>query len=492
MSFDLKYGRYCDQCGRTIQKAHRTFQQQDYCASCYPKVFVARECVRCGASARVHRHSQEEQVCRKCSLSDRTCQRCDKPVVKAGMISQGKPVCPACVPYFRTPQPCGHCNRMSTRLSAMPSKGIDEKICDSCRNKLTHATCSLCGKYRKVTGVTARNKPHCSTCIAEKVPEHACPDCQSKVLGKGSGRCRSCLNRNLLQKEARLHVAALNNDWAKQQCENFARWLWARQKDCTTLAQIYRSHQRMFERLDMIYSESYQVTAEALLADIGPAELRRHLLVVQFLETALGVKVTAKEKEETADQERIHAKLAEHRNSSWGPVLTNYATWLESEGVAVRTRRMYVATAAMFCSEIKLDNAPWKVEQARIYLRHHPGSKANLHKFVRYCVQRLSWDVEMPSVRAHVRTRVPITVGQLSKLVAEVKKLGLKEANQKLLSRVLAKSLGFTVAKMNTIDVSAFVNGPKGLWLEFGMERVDIPDELQPFAHAYVNRLKFK
>ncbi len=491
MSVDPKYGRYCDECGRTILKAHRVFQDNDYCASCYPRVFISKPCTQCGASARVHHLSRQAPFCRSCLNSGRVCMRCEKPVVKAGMISEGKPVCPACVPYFRTPEPCTGCGSMSTRLSAMPSVGIYDKLCDSCRNKITHRTCSVCRKYRKVAGTTADDKPYCEACVPGRETVHSCPDCGVELPGAGEGRCRSCLNRNQLIKEATLHAAAMTHDWMRRHCTGFAEWIWRRHSESPGLTAKYRQHQPMIERLDASFANESDVSAAALLTTFGTATLRRHLLVTQYFQDALNLSISSKEKAEAADLDRIRTKLLESKGTSWSAVLHRYSAWLENESVAIRTWRLYVATAESFCSAACVGDAPWKMEQARKFVRAHPGCIANLSKFFRYCNRVEGWSVAMPKRDDSAkRARVPTTVSSLKKLLRRVSEVGIDEVDRETLCRVMAKSLGLRISAMQAVSISQFEDSVAVLSLSLDDELIVIPSELIPVARAYMQRLK--
>jgi hypothetical protein len=492
MSIDLKYGRYCDECGKIIIKAHRIFEGKDYCASCYPRVFVATPCVQCGESARVHRLSNEPAVCRKCEKTGRVCIRCERPIVKAGMLSAGKPVCPSCVPHFRDLAPCAACGKPSARLSAMPSVGIHEKVCDSCRNKETHKTCSICRKYRKVNGVTNDGKPFCSACQPGTAVTHQCPVCNVEVPGNGSAKCRSCLNFAQISHETDLVVLTLTRDWSKTLCRQFADWLYQRHPDKPKLIQVARSHQIIFERIDAQFLRLQDVTAHNLLEVFGTSELRKHLLASQFLTETLGLAMTAELKAESADLERIRSKLLESKKSPWGRILERYASWLLDSGIPVRTRRLYLATAEAFCQSVKFsEEGPWSDDSIEHFLRKKPGLRANLFKFVGHCSRAYGWQVKMPprSVTQRRLSAAPATVLQLQKLLHNVSIQGIDKVDQKTLARIIAKSLGFPMKAILSLAHAECVAQSGKIVLKINGEAITIPQELGEIARAYISRL---
>jgi hypothetical protein len=491
MSIDLKYGRYCDECGRTIAKAHRIFEGNDYCATCYPRIFVSRPCAQCGTSARVHRLSKVPAICRPCSKSGRVCIRCEKPIVKAGMLSAGKPVCPSCVPHFREKAPCSACGKLTTRLSAMPSIGIHEKVCDSCRKKVTHKTCAICRKHRKVAGIAEDGKPFCDACQPGEAVTHPCPTCHTQVPGKGASKCRSCLNFAQIVHETDLAVLTLTREWGQVLCRQFASWLYQRHPAAPNLIRIVRSHHIFFERLDTQFSHVEDVTAQSLLEVFGTAGLRKHLLASQFLSDTLNLEVTPELKSENADLERIRSKLFENKKSPWGQIFEQYAAWLLESGIPTRTRRLYLGTAESFCQFVKLSNAPWSEDAIVQFLRKQPGLRANLFKFVGHCSRAYGWDVKMPPRTAaqHRQASVPATVTQLQKLLHLIGRQGVDKVDKKTLARIIAKSLGFPLKTILSISHDDCRARAAALVLTVGGENITIPQELDDIMRAYIRRL---
>lgn len=490
MSIDAKHGRYCDDCGRSIKKAHRVFENNDYCSICYPRVFISKPCTQCGKSARVHRLSQDEPICRACARVGRVCLRCEKPIVKAGMISAGRPVCPSCVPHFKAASPCAACGVPSTRLSAMPSAGIFEKVCESCRNKVTHKTCSICRKHRKVVGTTQEGKPYCKACQPGAALSHSCPDCGVDVPGNGQARCRPCLNRMQIFHEVELSTLTLTRDWARVLYRQFANWLFTRQSESPSLMKVFRSHQIFFERIDAQLVNLRELTALELLKTFGTAGLRKHLLVTQFLKESLAIEATAEEKAENADLERIQTKLRENKKQPWGKILTAYAESLAGDALPVRTRRLYIATAEAFCQFAKPSSAPWSDDCARQFLRKKPGLRANLSKFVRYCSRAYGWNVTMPQRSAvkHKLNAPPKTVPYLQKLLQKVSIDGVDKVDRATLVRIIAKSFGFPIKAISDLSANHFQSDAGKLVFVVRGESVIIPPALDDIAREFMSR----
>lgn len=490
MSVDPKFGRYCDECGRVILKAHRIYKGQDYCSTCYPRVFLKKACSLCGKSARVHRLASSEPLCRACERLGRVCVRCAKPVEVAGMMSGDKPVCPSCVPYFREKRHCAYCGKPSARLSTMPTAGIQELICDSCRNEVTHKTCSVCRKYRKVEGMDDSGKPYCAACRPGAEVSHPCPSCAAAVPGAGASRCRSCLNHEALEREGRMAASSLTHEWVGRLEQRFAEWLHAREPDKPSLVKTYRSHHALFERLDAQFVVQADATAEAILQFFGTAMLRKHLLASQFLSEALGISFTGKLKSDASERDRIDDKLRQCRKKPWANVIDQYHASLSGAGLPLRTMRLYLATAVAFCETAEVKDQAWASPTLEKFLKRQPGVRNNLSKFVGYCRRAYGWEVEMPR---RPSKRLPggldeRLVRELSKLTHRVSSEGIGNVDARVLEKIIAKSLAFRISYVTCASNDQFIETAGKYAFRSGEELIAVPDELEPYFREYVSR----
>lgn len=486
MSVDKKFGRFCDECGRTIAKAHRIHDGHDYCSTCYRRVFVQAACTICTKLARVHRLSQLPAQCRTCANANRQCQRCGRAIVKAGMISAGKPVCPSCVPYFKEPNHCAACGNLSTRLSAMPSFGISEKFCDSCRNKLTHKTCSVCHKYRKCAGTSKDGKPFCASCQPGHAFVHTCPGCAASVPGAGRSRCRRCQNRQRLDHEVSLHRAAFEHDWMGELYAQFANWLHERQGQSPACIKTFRSHHPFFERLDLQFASLEAITAATILDCGGVAYLRTHLLATEYLTDALSLPLSEALKTQHVENERIRMKLLENSKKPWGALLKAYASSLAEAKTSVRTIRLYLTTAQSFCDFAKVADHAWEKAAMLQFLKRNRGARANLSRFVSYCGKVNGWDVAMPSKNELPKqVATPKTVLELRQLFKKVAQTGVAKASRRDLARIIAKSLGLQIGVVMRLPASTCQLDEKEPVLSVGGEALTVPPMLAPIVRQF-------
>ena len=113
---------------------------------------------------------------------DEACIRCGRKGRPTGLRRQEGPVCNTCVPWFREPEPCPRCGRMSRYLARALRLGIDEPVCPTCQ-RADHAICSACGRHRKLFE-TDDGRLLCRPCLDEGI--RPCLECGSPMpAGRG-------------------------------------------------------------------------------------------------------------------------------------------------------------------------------------------------------------------------------------------------------------------------------------------------------------------
>lgn len=490
MSIDPKFGRYCDGCGDLMEKAHKLHLGNEYCATCYKRLFKAAACVLCNGKAIVHKNEMEP-ICSACTTSMRTCLRCDKPVPRAGLMIDQRPVCPSCVPYFKEPEKCARCERVTSRLSTMPSAGVFEKICGSCRNEHTHATCSVCRKYRKVGSRREDASAVCIDCVHDSTATHACPDCGTQVPGKGQSRCRACLNRSAIEREVKLTSAIFAHHWVGVLWSRFATWMHARSPGNPKLLGTIQDHQPFFERIDAEYGSAMDLTGPAILQLFGTGVLRTHLLPMQFLAEQLDIHVRTEAKSDAAEAARITELFISAKRQPWNELLQAYHQALMKSALAPRSIRTYLSNAALFCASANVGNEAWSAGSLERYLVAKPGARNSLSRFVTFCRSSRGWAVQMPTRGVIVRPLAdPVrSARKLRDLIRNVEATGLGRASQEVLGSILAESLGISKAAVLSSTAADFRVTPDAVTYFHGRERIRIPQDLDSYARRFVETL---
>lgn len=488
MGIDQKHQRFCDECGRTIIKPTRIQNGVEYCATCYSRLFKPLPCSLCDRPTRVHRASSERPVCRRCVMATRTCSRCGKGVPgKAGRVVNGQAVCPACAPHFKAAEPCERCSRLSSRICRAPSLGISQRVCDSCRKRASHITCTICGKYRPSSQVNSDGKHVCRACDNNPLASHPCPDCGVTVPGGGQSKCRACLNHIRIEREAQLQALTLDREWARSFIVNFSEWLYLRSPSSPKLIDHFMSHVPFIQRLDVTFYESSELSASDLLEQFGSKMLRRHLRVTEFLKQTQGLKISASQRTDSSNEDLVAATLRESAAEPWGVLLSNYNTALNDGKLATRTKRMYVRTAANLCRSKRLSAGhPLTTSQLGHYLAHHPSAYTNIARFVRHCVEQWGWDVAMPALAKQRATEDSHELMVLFKSQLEaVLSTGIDHASIEDLGALLASAFGYSIRLFNAGRWSISVMDDK-VFLGNASISLQVPQELVSIVQRWL------
>lgn len=490
MGFEYKFGRYCDECGRSMAKAHRIYKGAEYCSSCYARVFIQVPCLECDGSVRVHKNSVEKSICNQCVRRARTCYRCGKPVPKAGMISEnGNPICPSCSYHFSEERRCPSCGELSKRLSSAPRYGVHEKICDRCRTRLSHKTCSRCRKYRVIKACDLDRKPLCQSCLPDLECSHPCPGCGVVLPGNGRSRCVACLNWARLRSEVELHKNVLEHDWAADLFDAFSRWLYADRRHEPALLTKFKKHEEVFEALDQTFRSVSEITPSSLLESFSVQYLRNHMLATEFLQAFLGFEISMESKVEVAEQGRIEKKLADSLTQPWGALLKEYYDSLRGAQLSARTIRLYLRAAEKFCDFIRLEDGPFTNQDLLKFLKRYGGSRASLHRFVTFARDRKAWNVAMPETTslAKQRRQVMSSVSELSALMDSIRDQGVEGVRRETLMGAMALAFDIPSNRLNG-QFCQLVDTRGGIRLQYDGELLIVPEELQPVVEKLFSR----
>lgn len=170
--------RTCDCCERFMVKAHRIYKGTEYCQSCYEKQFVHGVCPTCASGTRYHRAEREVPECDECQRDKRECGRCHRPTPRAALIVKVE------VPS-------------ATGSSSAPTQTI--AVCPSCVPYFREPEpCGICeelssrlsGASHLPAGIRA-----CPVCV-RKDTHATCSRCRKhrKIVSEDGGRplCKAC------------------------------------------------------------------------------------------------------------------------------------------------------------------------------------------------------------------------------------------------------------------------------------------------------------
>lgn len=379
-----------------MAKAAAIRKGKPFCAACHKRLSRPVPCRVCGKTVKVH--ADEEPVCKSCAAKGRTCLRCCKPIIKAGLTVDGGVVCSPCARHYTEPKPCAICGAMSRRLARSSWLGFTDPACPRCL-RVGHKTCAVCGKHRLPAGKDGQGRPLCKKCLDSASTPFICPACGKPGKRHSSTKCEACYWQERLAREIDGLAGRLSSARLISALPGYSKYLSER---CGSRAgtRRLRHHAGFFEALDQ--EPLLMDDSDLLLERFGADGLRRYALPYGYLAEA-GVL----EKPDTDDvvshcQDRQQQAILSRQRPEWAArLLVSYHDYLtrlqaklrargwhgEYERLGDRTVTGYLRGAANL-----LDSLPdglvgiQQLDQILLdrYLVAHPGRRNPLLRFVRY------------------------------------------------------------------------------------------------------------
>lgn len=325
----------CGSCGTPIDKAVAIYDEKAYCRHCYSKLFEKMECPTCSGSVR-QPAGTAARPCEKCRIQSRRCIRCHKPVPRAGRLIDGQVVCPACVWFYKEPQNCPNCGKLSKRLARDLRLGFDEPVCESCRRK-DHRTCAQCGKDRRVAAYDHEGRPLCKTCVGSN-GVFICPQCNKPGKRHSRAKCQQCYWRELGGQRLMKIDAALRNDWLRHEFRLFFDDL-SVHRNPQRAALMITKYGEFFAALDGAVTISADLSYELLAQLFWNHGLHRHKVAISFLiRRGLLAEMKANEWSEFLEALRQRRILENNRDAPHYKLLLEYEEFLQHR---VRSNRKF-------------------------------------------------------------------------------------------------------------------------------------------------------
>lgn len=483
MSIDAKVGRFCDECGRTTHNIKRIYRGKDFCGTCYPRVFIHRNCSKCNTLTRAHRN-EALPLCRPCNTAIRKCLRCEKPVPQAGIRVGDQVACPSCAVYFREQKPCPSCGALSGRLSRAKLFGFDEPTCDACRGAAIQQTCKRCRKSRTVAFQTLEGEPYCKGCVPGAEVSHACPKCTAEVVGDGMAVCRACYTADAVRSSAQLASATLESQRIRCLYLGYCEWLLEKHPAKPKLNRMAEGHVAFFARLDVTFGDAAPLSRKEMLKQMGTTYLRRYLLASRYVVQHGIDDVAPQELQDASEQLIVKNKLAALARKEFGPVLQGFVDWLDHRKAKIRTIRLYLRAAEKFCSYGKQTSMPPSQQKLESFVVSHRGSRNSLAAFIKFGRQKLDWNVTLPPVQRSGKP--PATIPRIAALANQISSNGIGNVGEDVLRRMLATALGFQLRNVNSNSILQLDTGEYVLRVE--SEEIALPEQLAQYAAELVRR----
>ncbi len=263
-----------------MAKAWAVVEGVAYCGRCYNQHFVDVPCQQCGLPTRSP-FGKRDIICRSCKIQGRKCIRCEKPVPRAGLVTDEGTVCPSCARYFHDPKPCPECGHVTHHLARDRRNGFDEPVCERCRRK-DHVTCAECGKHRRAISVNHAGKPICAKCADLKGAPFICPQCHRPGRRHSNSKCDRCYWQESAGKRFEKQVVRISRPWIKKAFTEFFDALFDLY-DSKTLSLRLKRYCDFFVELDNNFHNSKDLSFSAMADLFGADKLRRNSIILDFL-----------------------------------------------------------------------------------------------------------------------------------------------------------------------------------------------------------------
>lgn len=336
---------------------------------------------------------------------DEACIRCGRKGRPTGLRRPEGPVCNSCAKWFREPDRCPLCGRMSRLLARVSRLGHDEPVCPACQ-RADHAICPACNRHRRLFE-SGDGSLLCRACLEKgTVP---CPEC-GKAMPAGRGnRCEECYWKGVLEKRVAFCQAGLGGSLAKDFAE-FGRWLEAHRGVNVAAIRINR-YLYFFQEIDNKWGKIPEYSE--LVGYFHAEGLRRVRSVVRWMDESGRLKVDTRVRKEDSERRRIRDLTESVNGMTAGGVLWySYRERLISKHgqgrTSLRSMRLALSAAADLVQRAK-DREPSQAD-LEAYLLEKPGQKANITGFAnhinRQCGSNLIPVVDARRARERSRSRL--------------------------------------------------------------------------------------
>lgn len=373
----------CDECGRSVDKIHRIYKKNNFCHSCYIRVFKKRNCPSCGKNARLNKYDSSA-ICQKCE-NNRPCIRCQCVDYCIGKITEHGPVCKSCSVYFRELQTCERCGALSKKLSRISRFEDNLRVCPKCATR-DYRTCPSCQRYRLLEKNVISGQMYCKKCL--NLPPHDCLTCEMKIPAGRGNYCENCSWHQTLERRIKNLVNNLGNQNLQEYFKDYARWL-EQEIGSHKAALFIPKHIGFFEETNNLWNSGVPTYAMFLLK-LRPSGLRRYELPVRWLVVVHKLKLDSYLKAYYSEIDQLKkltdvclaGSLSDQILHDYYKVLINK---VDQGKTSIRSMRLAMKPASVLMSRIS--KSRFKLPQLwhiKHYLSEYPGQFCEIVGFINF------------------------------------------------------------------------------------------------------------
>lgn len=259
------------------------------------------------------------------------------------------------------------------------------------------ATCSRCRKHRRIA---ARDEvgPLCAACAGPNPAWHHCPECGTRLLGRGNGLCAACCARHRADRRIALDVELFEQPWVRALFLDFCASGSVRKEAGNIVARIDR-YAGMFLTIQTRFRTSQEITQAGLFDAFGSEGLRRAFKVISFICKTLEIPWSMRLLEDLNERRRIE-DILDRAPVSWRASLERFRDHHQGRGIKLLTTRYYL-TAAMEFVETAAVAQPGELTSAHVtrFIRRRRGQAASLGLFLTWLGKTEGVVLKRPHVR---------------------------------------------------------------------------------------------
>ncbi|MDC5008801.1 hypothetical protein OHW24_16015 [Acinetobacter baumannii] len=371
----------CDECGRSVDKIHRVYKQNNFCHTCYVRVFKIKICPSCGGVARLNQYDKSA-ICQKCE-NNRPCVRCQRIDYSIGKITKHGPVCKSCSVYFREFQVCERCGVLSQKLSRVGRFLDNLRVCPKCATR-DYRTCPSCRRYRLLEKDVISDQMYCKKCLNS--PPHYCLNCEIKIPAGRGDYCEICSWQQILERKVEKLVNNIEDVKLQKYFKNYIRWL-TQQVGPQRASLLITKHIRFFEETHDLWKEQVPVYRE-FLGRLRSSGLRKYMLPMQWLTKVHNLEIDIQAKEFCSELDQLNRLKNICLESTFQTqILQNYFEVLINRvnmgTTTIRSARLAMKPASALMYEVSKSRFSLpRIWHVKNYLSHHPGQASTLIGFI--------------------------------------------------------------------------------------------------------------
>ncbi len=388
----------CDECGRSVDKIHRIYKKNNFCHSCYIRVFKKRDCPSCGKLARLYKYDHSA-ICQKCE-NNRPCIRCQRIDYPIGKITEHGPVCNSCSVYFREFQSCERCGTLSQKLSRISRFADNLRICPKCATR-DHRTCPSCRRYRLLEEDAISGQMYCRKCLNS--PSHDCLACEMNIAAGRGDYCEKCSWHQALERKVDKLANNLKDVNIREHFQNYTNWL--EQRVGPHKATLFLTkHIKFFEVTNDLWTEQIPVYSD-FLGRLRSSGLRKYVLPIQWLIKVHNLKIDIQTKEFCSELDQLN-KLKDicPETSFSAQIIQEYYEVLMNRvnigKTSIRSARLAMKPAADLMVQISKSRFKlprlWHIKH---YISEHPGQAATLTGFIIFLNQNYDTNLDFSFIK---------------------------------------------------------------------------------------------